>query len=65
VRQVFSEGVADYLDALAVLTDAGEGRQKAITLLSTLVGAMVLARAVSDESLSDEILTTAKAALTA
>jgi TetR/AcrR family transcriptional repressor of nem operon len=64
VRQVFSEGVADYLDALAVLTDAGAGRQKAITLLSTLVGAMVLARAVSDESLSDEILQTVKAALT-
>lgn len=65
VRQVFSEGVADYLDALAVLTDAGEGRNKAITLLSTLVGAMVLARAVNDESLSDELLTTVKAALTA
>ncbi len=65
IRQVFSEGVADYLDALAVLTDAGEGRQKAITLLSTLVGAMVLARAVNDEALSDEILTVVKAALTA
>ena len=64
VRQVFSEGMSDYLDALSNLSDAGEGRSKAITLLSTLVGAMVLARAVGDESLSDEILTTVKAALT-
>ncbi len=65
VRRVFSEGVGDYLDALAVLSDSGEGREKAITLLSSLVGAMILARAVEDESLSDEILTTAKAALSA
>ncbi|CAM3151088.1 TetR/AcrR family transcriptional regulator [Asticcacaulis taihuensis] len=65
VRQVFSEGVADYLDALAVLTDTGEGRQKAITLLSTLVGAMVLARAVNDETLSDEILTTVRTTISA
>ena len=65
VRRVFSEGVEDYLDALAALSDSGEGRAKAITLLSTLVGAMVLARAVEDESLSDEILTVAITALSA
>ena len=65
VRRVFSEGVEDYLDALAALSDSGEGRAKAITLLSTLVGAMVLARAVKDESLSDEILTAAITALSA
>ena len=65
VRRVFSEGVENYLDALAALSDSGEGRAKAITLLSTLVGAMVLARAVEDESLSDEILTAAITALSA
>ena len=65
VRWVFSEGVEDYLDALAALSDSGEGRAKAITLLSTLVGAMVLARAVKDKSLSDEILTAAITALSA
>ena len=65
VRRVFSEGVEDYLNALAVLSDSGEARAKAITLLSTLVGAMVLARAVEDEALSDEILTTAMAASSA
>ena len=65
VRRVFSEGVENYLDALAALSDSGEGRAKAITLLSTLVGAMVLARAVKDESLSDEILTAAITALSA
>ena len=63
VRRVFSEGMEDYLDALAALSDSGEGRERAITLLSTLVGAMVLARAVEDEALSDEILATVKAAL--
>ena len=65
VRQIFSEGMADYLDALAALSDSGEGRTKAITLLSTLAGAMVLARAVSDKSLSEEILTSAKAEILA
>ncbi|MFT4075350.1 MAG: TetR/AcrR family transcriptional regulator [Asticcacaulis sp.] len=65
VRQVFSEGVAHYLDALATLSDGGEGRQKAIALLSELVGAMVLARAVGDEALSDEILIAVRSDLSA
>lgn len=64
VRVVFSEGVDDYLEALGGLIE-GEGRAEAITILSSLVGSMVLARAVSDPLLSNEILTTAKAALSA
>jgi TetR/AcrR family transcriptional repressor of nem operon len=64
VREVFAHGVDDYLEALGGLTE-GEGRAEAIAILSSLVGAMVLARAVSDPMLSDEILATSKAALSA
>ncbi|MDV6329653.1 TetR/AcrR family transcriptional regulator [Asticcacaulis sp. 201] len=63
VRTVFSNGVGDYLEALSVLTDEGEGRAQAIVTLSTLVGAMVLARAVEDEAVSDEIIATVRSAL--
>lgn len=63
VRRIFGEGVEDYIDALSALSDDGEGREKAITLLSSLVGAMVLARAVGDAALSDEILATVRQAL--
>ena len=58
VRRVFTEGLKDYLDALDQLAD-GEG----IAILSTLVGAMVLARASEDEALSDRILAEAAKAL--
>ncbi len=58
VRRVFSEGLKDYLDALDTLSD-GDG----IAVLSTLVGAMVLARASEDKALSDKILTQATQAL--
>ena len=58
VRRVFTEGLKDYLDALDDLAE-GEG----IALLSTLVGAMVLARVSDDEALSDRILVEAAKAL--
>lgn len=64
VREVFSHGVDEYLEALGGLTE-GEGRAEAIAILSSLVGAMVLARAVSDPMLSNEILATVKMALSA
>lgn len=47
----------------AVLEEAGEDREQALARLSQLVGAMVLARAVKDEALSDEIMLAARAAL--
>jgi len=65
VRAVFSEGVGAYLDSLGVLSDAGKGRKSAIHILSTLVGAMVLARAVEDAALSEEILSSARTSLSA
>lgn len=66
VRAVFTDGLKDYLGALAAISDRdGEGMDKAIAILSTLVGAMLLARAVDDDALADRLLDTAKAALKA
>jgi TetR/AcrR family transcriptional repressor of nem operon len=60
-RKSYAEGVASNLDCLAdALTGANkrERRKKAISVLSQLVGALVLSRAVAgaDPDLSDEIL---------
>ena len=68
MRTVFSEGLSDYLDGMGALTDKDRPRDglphNAVALLSTLVGAMVLARAVNDPQLSDGILYAARQALT-
>ena len=68
VRTVFSEGLRDYLDGMGDLTDKDRPTNglphNAVALLSTLVGAMVLARAVNDPQLSDGILYAARQALT-
>ncbi|MGP3991278.1 TetR/AcrR family transcriptional regulator [Streptomyces sp. 3N207] len=58
-HRVYTEGVRDFADALA--TEGNDG----ITRLCTMLGALVLARATKDSTLSEEILTTARAALTA
>jgi TetR/AcrR family transcriptional repressor of nem operon len=68
VRAVFTDGLKDYLGALAAISD-GEGNQEnaqknAMVILSTLVGAMLLARAVDDEAFSDRLLDAARTALT-
>lgn len=67
VRAVFSEGLNDYLEALGELTDPGKPDgglpHNAVAVLSTMVGAMVLARAVNDRQLSDGILYAARQAL--
>jgi TetR/AcrR family transcriptional repressor of nem operon len=60
-RKSYAEGVASNLDCLAdALTGANkrERRKKAVSVLSQLVGALVLSRAVvgADPDLSDEIL---------
>lgn len=68
VRTVFSEGLRDYLDAMGNLTDKDRPQDglphNAVAVLSTLVGAMVLARAVNDRQLSDGILYAARQSLT-
>ena len=59
VRTAFAEGLAPLID---VLTQAVAGRtkaarrRKALAVMSELVGAIILSRAVGDASLSDEIL---------
>ena len=68
VRAVFTDGLKDYLGALAAISDRdGEGEvpKNAIAILSTLVGAMLLARAVDDEAYSNALLDVAKDALKA
>jgi TetR/AcrR family transcriptional repressor of nem operon len=52
------------MDGLAgILEQQGLDREQALARLSQLVGAMVLARAVKDESLSEEIMAATRAAL--
>ncbi len=70
VRAVFTDGLKDYLAALGALTDREtkdelqkNAPKNAMVMLSTLVGAMLLARAVDDEALSDSLLEAAREAL--
>jgi len=65
-RAAYTQQVGVYIDMLMRLLPAGtteESRAKAITALSTLVGAVSMARAVNDEALSQEILASAAAEL--
>jgi len=57
-RRVYTEGVADFADFLA--TDDQDG----IVRLCTLLGALVLSRATNGSPLSEEILASARTALT-
>lgn len=68
VRRAFTEGLRIRLDALLALIpgrSASKRRQTALATLATLVGAMVLSRAVDDATLSKDILEAASASLTA
>lgn len=58
-RRIYTEGVGDFAEWLT--TEDQDG----ITRLCTMLGALVLARATNGSPLSEEILTTARAALTA
>ena len=64
VQTAFIKGVETYLDIIAAQMDGDEqeARQQAIALFSGLVGAMMLSRAVkkSDQTLSDELLSSAR-----
>ena len=62
VRHAFTDGVRGRIDALArLLPGRGKAaqRRKALATLAGVVGALTLARAVSDPELSDEILAAA------
>ncbi|MDD2176378.1 TetR/AcrR family transcriptional regulator [Acidovorax sp. D2M1] len=59
VRQAVTEGVRAQVEGLATLAPVrtkAARRQRALADYASLVGAMVLARAVDDEALSNEIL---------
>lgn len=63
VQDAFAEGIEPLIDILASAS-AGRSkasrRRKAIATLAELVGALILARAVGDATLSDEILDAAR-----
>jgi len=67
VRRVFAEGFEKFI---AILADAAPGRTKAekrkrsIAAFSEMIGALVLARAVNEPALANEILRTAASDLT-
>ena len=65
VRHAVTEGIKALLDLFARLSPLktkAQQRKQAMATLATLVGAVVLARAVDDPGLSDEILRAAAAA---
>lgn len=67
VRDAFTTSVRIALEILAEAEKAGsekERRNQAIADYAMMVGGMVLARAVADENLSDEILAALKAQIT-
>jgi TetR/AcrR family transcriptional repressor of nem operon len=74
VRRAFAEGLKNYIESFATMMPAsgesasgerGRSREEAIFALSTLVGAIVLARAVAgvDEAFSQQILEAAQGQL--
>lgn len=62
VRRAFTEGLEARLARMQEASPEGD-RKAALAALSGLVGALVLARAVDDPALSDEILAATRAAL--
>lgn len=65
-RQAFTQGVADLVDVIATApgqTPPEARRQEALAAFSTMVGALVLARAVDDPAFADEILAAARASI--
>lgn len=58
-RQAFTQGVRELVDVIAAGREEGSAKQRqraALADFSAMVGAMVLARAVDDPELADEIL---------
>lgn len=64
--QAFSAGVEQHLELLDEMVQAdtdGDRRDKAMVIMSTMVGALVLSRAVDDQQLSGDILRASTQAL--
>jgi len=67
VRCAVTDGVRKQLDKLAALMppeDAAEKRKAALVTYASMVGALVLARAVNDDALSDEFMSAVHEAVT-
>jgi len=64
LRDAFAEGVRHYIEAFAKIMpgEAREQRAEAITVLSTLIGALTLSRACvgADDALADEVIATVR-----
>lgn len=63
-RQAFTQGVRDLVDVIAATRGeaaAAERQRTALAAFSTMVGAVILARAVDDAELADAILAAARA----
>jgi TetR/AcrR family transcriptional regulator, transcriptional repressor for nem operon len=64
LRGAFAEGVRRYIEAFAKIMpgEASDPRAEAITVLSTLIGALTLSRACvgADDALADEIIATVR-----
>jgi TetR/AcrR family transcriptional repressor of nem operon len=59
VKASFEAGIRDYLEMLGLWVDEAEGKERggnAMAILSTMVGAMVLSRAVNDPDLAKAFL---------
>ena len=59
MKASFEAGIREYLEMFGRWVDEADGKEargKAMAILSTMVGAMVLARAVHDEQLSKQFL---------
>jgi TetR/AcrR family transcriptional repressor of nem operon len=64
LRRAFTVGLRPLIDTLLQIVPGrskAARQQKALACLSTMVGALILARAVDDAELSDDILATAHA----
>lgn len=64
VRRAFTEGLEGMVGRMARLLPPGRAQEEALTVTATLVGALVLARAVDDDELSERILGAARDRLT-
>ncbi|TAN09225.1 MAG: TetR/AcrR family transcriptional regulator, partial [Rhizobiaceae bacterium] len=66
VKTSFEAGIREYLEMLSLWIDEADGKEpgdKAMAVLSTMVGAIVLSRAVNDEQLSKQFLQAAREAI--
>jgi TetR/AcrR family transcriptional repressor of nem operon len=65
VRSAYRGQVESYIGRMeGLLGDGPEARREAIAAVTSMVGAVLIARAVGDEALSEEILGEARAAIT-